>query len=205
MTTYIRRLALFSAVLSLCACGAGPRLGGGKEGAAAALFAASSPAKSAGGTTPFGQGIGINSNVTVSCQDGGKAQISVTQNIDTNTGSSVQQDMVITYDNCSNSRTTSGDAVVLNGTMKVTQAIQVGSTTGSVSQKLVGSVRFSGGIDDQLDADITQTVDWAQLGAQSGSVSITLNGTLKTSSASYDFQNEAVNIQAGVLIAEPRS
>ncbi len=65
-------------------------------------------------------------------------------------------------------------------------------------------MRFAGGIDDQVDADFTQAVEGAKLGASSGEVAVTLNGTLKTMSATYEYRQESVKIRAGVLVADAK-
>ncbi len=203
--TYMRSLLVLSSAIVLCACGSGPRLGGGKEGAASALFAATSPAKSSGALADlFGQRFNQSVEVTVDCELGGRARLSVSQRIDGGATGNVSQQIGITLEGCANSRTDTGEKVVLDGKLQITQSIAWSSGAGSVSQKIVGSVRFSGGIDDQLDADITQSVEWAKLGASSGEVAVTLNGTLKTMSATYEYRQESVKIRAGVLVADAK-
>lgn len=198
------RLSLLAGLsAALFACGPGAKLGGGKEGAASALFSATAPTKSAGSIFQFvGQNADLQAGATVSCQYGGKATLKAA-GIDVNTGGggvAVKTTYNVTYDACATA-THEGKNVVLSGSMTVTQDISVTGTSGSVAQTLKGKVTFGGAFDDFLDADIVQTVDWAKMGATSGSVAITLNGTLKTSSESYTYANESVTITAGTLVA----
>jgi hypothetical protein len=198
------RLSLLAGLsAALFACGPGAKLGGGKEGAASALFSATAPTKSAGSIFQYaGQNLDLQGGATVSCQYGGKATLKAA-GVNVNTGGggvSVKTTYNVTYDNCATA-THENNNVVLTGTMTVTQDISVSGTSGNVSQTLKGKVTFGGAFNDYLDANIVQTVDWAKMGATGGSVSITLDGTLATSSESYTYSNESVTITAGTLVA----
>jgi hypothetical protein len=195
------------AAVTLSACGSGVKLSGGKEGAAAALFAASGP--TAGEGSPVGGGF-LNMEFSVPCPLGGKA---IMKNFGIGLGMTGSSSTTFTmaYDGCAvstfdNPKTeqVEQDKVLLGGSLDLSQSINFsgGTTGGNAVLTLKGKVDFGGALDDYLEADISQTVDWSKLGTTTGSVSLTLHGTLKTSTASYSFEQETLNITAGTLIAE---
>lgn len=200
-------------VVALVACGRGAKIGGGKEGAAAALFAASGAAKTQGSLLDLaGQRLDVAQEITVKCQFGGEAKLkgfTLTQNTQGNPVT-VQQQFTLEMKDCVSTQyddpktsAVEKENVVLNGSMTVSQSIAAGYT-GNVTQKLKGKILFGGAFDDFVDADITQIVEWARLGQSSGSVTITLNGSIATSTQSYQYANESVTVTAGVLVASDK-
>src|SRR5207302_1447314 len=112
------------AAVGLVACGHGAKFGGGKDGAASALFTSSSGTKGASGAllANLANGAGTG-DISVNCQFGGSASLT---------------------------------------------AVSVNVTNSNISESLT----------------------------------ITLDGTINTSTASYAYANESINITAGVLVAD---
>ncbi|MFZ5471933.1 MAG: hypothetical protein ACOZIN_21090 [Myxococcota bacterium] len=212
----IVRVSLLGAIAAgLVACGGGAKLGGGKEGAASALFTAASASTSNGSIldlTAQNIDIGIGTSVTVKCRFGGQVTIKGVLSVDsTNSSASVEQNATLVYDNCANTTydnpqtpAVEKDNVVLNGTLDVAQKVDASAGAGHVQQTLEGKVQFGGAFDDFIDAQVTQSVEWAKLGTSGGSVSVTLEGTITTSSETYSYAKESVSFTAGVLVAEPK-
>ncbi|MHB8872662.1 MAG: hypothetical protein ACYC8T_03150 [Myxococcaceae bacterium] len=210
------RLALLAGVsAALFACGSGVKLGGGKEGAAAALFSATSATKASGSLLSLaGQNLDVRGDVTSSCDHGGKASL---KNFGFSTsigggGASVGTSYTVVFDNCGTTtwddpKTTAVEAtvVVLNGSMTVSQGVVAASGTGSVSQSIKGKINYGGAFDDYLDIDIKQSVEWSKLGTSGGTVSVNLEGSLKTSTDSFTYSAEAITITGGVLIAAEKA
>lgn len=190
------KLCLAGAAVSLVACGPGAKIGGGKQGAAEALYAASGPTK--GSTDRTSQPLDVSlSDLSVKCQLGGSATLkNYVLKTDTSGGNvSVGAAYDVAYDQCAASKSDQGNAV-LSGSWKVTQSVQTTSGSVKVLQTFKGKIEFGGAFQDFLDADITQSVDVTSLGSTSGSVSVNLVGKLTDSSGTYDY-NESVNVTAG--------
>jgi hypothetical protein len=182
----------------MAACAPGAKLGGDKQGAASALYAAGAPASS---STNASQPINISltGDTTVSCRYGGTASL---QNfaLDTTTsatGANVGAKFTLAYDHCGAAKSSAGTAV-FDGSFDVTQAIVADTGTASVKQTFKGKVTVGGAFDDFLQADITEDVDAQHLTATTGSVSVSLVGTLSDSSGDYTY-NEAVDVTADNL------
>ncbi|MBI3185519.1 MAG: hypothetical protein HYZ28_25555 [Myxococcales bacterium] len=206
-------LAVMAAALA--ACGRGAKIGGGKEGAASALFSSSGQAKEAGSLMDLlAQKVDISGKVTVKCPYGGTATIDgfqVATNFQNQVGN-VQQTFTLSFADCASNNyddpktpAVETEKVVLNGSWTVTQTVNLTQASANVVQKLKGKVSFGGAFDDYIEADITQTVAWAKLNANSGSLTITLDGYIKTSTSNYTYANESVNITAGVLVAAEKA
>lgn len=200
----------------LVACGGGAKLGGGKSGAAAALFSASTATKGAqGGLSQLNAGVDTSGSITVSCRLGGKATLQgFSQTVNsTGTSGSVTQQFTMVFDQCANTsyddpktQAVEKDEVTVNGQMTVSQLLdfnvsQVGST-GNVKQTLKGKITYGGAFNDYLDADVTQTVSWAAVGSTGGNVSTTLDGYIQTSTEKYTYAHETVTFTAGQLVAQ---
>jgi len=201
MSRTIRLSLLAVATTALVACGGGgAKLGGGKEGAAKALFEASQPAGKGGNTSS--QGLSLNGlvnprmlasaadanlEVAVDCAHGGSVKLKLDL---TSTGSqagSFKYD--VEYKDCNE------DGVnEFKGKMTMEFSFAGTSTTADIALRLKGKVEISGEIDDFIDADVTETISIAATSATSGTVSVKLNGTIKTSEGSYVYANEAINI-----------
>jgi len=190
MRSAIRVTLIVLSSFGLFACG-GAKIAATKEAAAQALFYSSKGASGAPGGvfSMLRQAATVTVDTTVSCPNGGQ----VTVKLDVNSvGQSANIAYDIAYSGCAyDSHNT------LNGTMHV--VMNVVSSGGSVALELTmtGRVDFSGEISDHVEANITETVSATQLSQTSGSVSLSLNGTIATSSGTYTYTNETVNITAG--------
>jgi hypothetical protein len=213
------RLSLVAGVaISLLACGGGAKIGGGKEGAAAALFAASGSTKTNGSLLDVvGQNLDQSGEFTGNCPFGGKATYKGFQLInDVQNPTNIEQKFTLSYAACGattfdNPKTTAveKDVVVVNGDMTLAQKMSFDvskpSASGNVTQTMKGDLKFGGAFDDSLNADITQTVDWSKLGTQGGTVTVTLNGKIVTSTETYTYNNEVISLTAGLMVAaEPK-
>ncbi len=197
----MNRVLVVAAVsmLGLVACGPGAKIGGGKQGAAEALFGASkatgAPASKQAG------GIDLSGGVKFSCPEGGNAEMTgFSVAIDTTGGANVKQSFTVKYNDCGAAKSDQGVAK-FNGSWTVTQSVIVNGTAVKVDQKFVGKVLVQGAFDDFIDANISQQVNVSDLSTSGASVSMTLNGTITDSSGKYEF-NEAVNVNGGSLTAD---
>jgi hypothetical protein len=196
MTRFIRLSVLAVATAALAACGgSGAKLGGGKEGAAKALFEASQPAAK-GGQGNLMQALasgaaGIGAEVSVDCAKGGSVKLKLDLTSIGNTNGNFKYNLE--YDDCSE------DGVnEFNGEMSMEFAIATdGTTSASIAMRLKGKIEISGEIEDYIDADVTETIDVLATGANSGSVTVKINGTIKTSQESYSYVNESISITVG--------
>jgi uncharacterized beta-barrel protein YwiB (DUF1934 family) len=193
--SFIRLSVLAVACAALVACGdSGAKLGGGKEGAAKALFEASQPAGKGGQGNlmkALASGATVDAEVSVNCAEGGSVKLKLDlTSIDQNSGSFKYE---LEYNGCNEDGVNEFDGKM---TMEFKFATD-GTTTAKVELKLKGKIEISGEIDDFIDADVTETIDVAATGANSGSVTVKLNGTIKTSEESYSYANESLTITVG--------
>ena len=181
----------------LMACGPGAKISAGKQGAAEALYSASTA--SANGQNPYGQPIDFSLTSTYKCREGGEATLSGFQTVTGFTGSNVTvaQQFDIAYKNCGAVKTSAGVAT-LNGTWTTTQGVLTTGTSVDVQQKIKGKILYQGAMDDYVDADIVQTVSASALTATSGGVSMVLKGSITDSSGTYTY-DEAVDVTSGNL------
>lgn len=184
----MKQVLMVAAVMALAACGGpGVKLGGGKTGAAQALQAASAPTKS--GVNKAAGGIDVSGAVSYDCPYGGTAKLE-NFNLSVNgnaAGGVVSQSFNLTYVNCGLAKSEAGNAVY-NGTFSVAQRIEGTASGGTVEQTFKGRVTLSGAFDDFLEADVKQRVAASSLG--SGTASIKLEGSLKTSGGAYTYAED---------------
>jgi len=193
------RMALVSlATLGLFACGGTAKIGGGKEGAAQAFFAASGASSAA--AVRGAQPLDIASATTWKCPEGGEASLNgFTVDVNTGgTGATVKQGFTINYKNCGAAKSEAGVAVY-NGSFTVAQSVVTTNGSASVDQSFKGRVEVQGAFNDFIEADVTQQVSVSGL-TGSGSVMMKLVGTIKTSTESHTY-NENVSVTAGGKIA----
>lgn len=192
------RPMFFALSLLLVACGGKP-LAPTKEAAAGALFQSSRGASSTPGGLLglFEQRVtpSVDVDIKVSCPQGGN--VTLRYRVDT-TGGATGLTYDLIYDNCNYNGRTS-----MRGTMSMTMVVNTGQTYVTVGLNLKGRVEFSGEISDFVETDITETVGQTELGSPTGTVSITLNGWIKTSSGTYNFTNEVIAINGTDLIPAP--
>jgi hypothetical protein len=193
----MKRIALIAlSTLGLVACGGTAKIGGGKEGAAQAFFAASSASAlgASRSTTP----LDVTGSATWKCPEGGEASLQgFSLNVNTSGGAaaSVNQSFTIKYTNCGAAKSAAGVAVY-NGSFNVTQAVVANTSGASLDQTFKGRIAVQGAFNDFIDADVKQQVSVTGISSSSGLVAMKLVGTLTTSETTHTF-NEEVNVSAG--------
>lgn len=192
-------LVTMSVLAALSACGPGAKVGGGKQGAAQALMAASAPTKA--GSDKASGGVDLTGAVSYTCPEGGNAQLQdFTTDVSTGTTVSVSQKFNIVYQGCGLAKSEAGTAAY-DGTLAVVQKVVTGAAGVTVEQTFSGKVTIGGAFDDFLDVSATQKIDVASLGANGGSVSMHLDGTVADTSGSYTY-NEQVDVTAGSIVVD---
>ena len=187
MKRFVRSSVLAAAALSLAACSSGPKLGGGKQGAAQALYQASDSTSDKGQNRlmkrAMGQDISLDGSVEVQCTHGGSASMSVDTDSISSTETSVQLAFDIEYDDCNEDGKNT-----LNGDMTMGFLISVDTTSFELALKMKGELDISGEVDDFIDADVTEYIGF---NGTSGQVTLKLNGTIETRSGAYTYNNES--------------
>lgn len=196
----MKRIALVAlATSALVGCGGTAKIGGGKEGAAQAFFAASSA--SSAGANKSAQPLDVAGSVSWKCPEGGEASLQgFSVNVTGGTGANVQQTFTINYNNCGAAKSDEGVAI-FNGSMTVSQAVVTTNGAVSVDQTFKGHIDVRGAFNDFIEADVKQQVAVSGLSSTGGAaVTMKLVGTITTSSESFTY-NEDVNVTAGGKIA----
>ncbi len=198
MSRMLRLVLLTAVTTTLAACGGGAKLGGGKEGAAKALFAASQPA----GQRSSAQGLNVSglalptlaasapdaaAEVKVDCLKEG----SLTMAVDVSSGAPQTGSVryKVTYDGCSQD-----GANTYDGSLTMTMTVTGTANSAELAINMKGKIEISGDIEDFLDADVTQTTSIMTPSATSGSATLRLDGTIKTSEHLYVYDNETLTI-----------
>jgi hypothetical protein len=174
----------------LIGCGGGARLGGGREGAAQALYTVSQLPLQKGASGSLGNGL-VTITQTASCVHGGTVALRYAVDawpIDGTLFPTVQ--LGSTYSGCSMDGKT-----VINGDLQLTMGSPVAGTYGL---KMVGRVQLSGEIDDFVEADAEETVSATHAVSDVGqSVSIRLSGTIRTHAGTHEYADEVLVFIAG--------
>ena len=210
MLRLTRSTLLASLALALTACGgSGAKLAGGKEGAAQALFMASQASSSALSAASTGRRVSAAStrpsmDMSVDCAKGGKVSLrfDVDESADYSQGGEFAYEL--DYDGCNQDGRNAFDGTLL--TSLVTDVVD--SESFSLATKLKGKLDISGEVDDFIDADITQLVDFdlEDIEAGAGTVVVRLSGTIRTSTATYTYDGTPLTVTVGALpAAEPQS
>jgi hypothetical protein len=190
----IVRLSLLAAVTTaLVACGGGEKIGGGKEGAAKALYAASQPSAKGGSTNgqslmrQIAAGAATGAlEFSVDCAKGGSVNLKLDLTAGNQTGAIKY---ATEYKDCNQDGVNSFD-----GTMTLEMTITGALNSVEFAMHMKGKIEISGDIEDYIDADITQTISASAATATSGNVTFKLDGTIKTSENSYTYVNEMITI-----------
>lgn len=196
----IRFFAVAAAASVLFACGGGAKLAPTKEAAAQALFGASQKSPSSSSASWLNEAVSgaqFSLTRTADCEKGGKVGITV----DTNSiGASGEFSFDLKFDNCSRD----GDTR-MSGSLRTTISFVTNSTsTFDMNLAVKGRVNFSGKIDDFVEADVVQSVSLDAFNQTSGSVSISLNGTIKTSEGVHTYSStETITFDAGTYTPAP--
>ena len=207
----IRSVLLASLALALTACGgSGAKLAGGKEGAAQALFMATQAGS--GAMTAAGSGRRVSAtrvapemDMSVDCAKGGKVSMSFDFDESADYSNGGELAYTLDYDGCSQDGRNSFDGTLLSS---IVTDVDAGNESFSMATKLKGKLDISGEVDDFVEADITQSMDFDLSDVQSGTgtVVVRLFGTIKTSTATYTYDGTPLTVQVGALpAAEPQS
>ena len=177
-------------------CAGAAKVGGGKDGAAAALYAASRPTRS--GADRAATPVDLPA-LNYTCPEGGTATLSdfTSEIVGNATGGSVAQVFTLTYQACGLAKSEAGVAIY-DGSFKVEQQIQGTAAGGTVSQRFSGRVTISGAFADFLEADVTQTLSASALGTDGASMKLV--GTLKNAGGSYSY-DESLSVSGTLPVA----
>jgi hypothetical protein len=209
MNRFVRLTLLSAFTAALAACGGGAKLGGGKSGAAQAVFQASQPVGQQGTSAQalLGKALANGQNTldtTVTCEHGGKATLKVDTSY---TGGGDVENLTFAYDVTYAACNVDGKNEY-NGSMKTVMTLDAdftnGGTTAEIVYKLNGKLTLEGEVSDFVEAkNLTMTMSLSANSANDGaSVGMTLNGSIATSTESYVYTNESITITTGEL---PRS
>jgi hypothetical protein len=169
--------------LVLAGCGAsGPPVS--REGAATAVYDSSRTGSSQ-------QGLASGAQLTANCTKAGSATVvGVQQQIGLGSSTNITQKVEVELRGCSNDGETFRD-----GKISVSQLVQVGSSTAQIHQQIEGAMTLSGAVSDKLDFALTQSVD---VNSTSGaSVSVVLDGHIKSTTEDFVFIKETLSITPG--------
>jgi hypothetical protein len=178
----------------LIGCGGGKALPDGKEGAAQGLtkvFQAMGVVMAAAAQqSSLASGATYESSGTATCPEGGSAQWAYElTTTDTGTGTSTY-DYTIEYNTCD----IDGKSI-LDGNVGISFVLQSGSSgSGNYDYTYNGRVDLSGDIEDFVDMDVHQVGSYTGAGTGNVQFHMTLTGTITTSSGSYTFDNEDINV-----------
>lgn len=190
------KLTTMTLVVMLTGCGAA-QVGGGKQGAAAALAAAAKPTKAGAdrSVTPI-----LLPEVNYTCPEGGSATMSNfdSQQQVSGSGAKVVQRFTLTYKGCGLAKSEAGVAIY-EGSFTVEQNLESSATGATVNQRFAGRVTITGAFNDFLEADVTQSLAASALGSESASMKLV--GTLKNSSGSYTYDEE-LSVSGGIPVAK---
>lgn len=188
-----KHLMVVAVAVAVSACGGpGAKIASGKQGAAEAVYALSSPTQQ-----PAPGDITVNGNGTfgLKCKDGGSAALSGFASGQAGpTGGSFTGGFTIEYQSCG--LATKQGTVVVNGKLTMSQAVSAGQSGAAFEQTFKGKVTLSGAIDDFLDVDVRQVLNATATGG--GAVAMNLKGTVSNSSGTYTF-DEAVDVTPGQI------
>ncbi|MFZ5444101.1 MAG: hypothetical protein ACOZQL_29160 [Myxococcota bacterium] len=189
-------MAALTMAMALTGCGGGAaKVGGGKQGAANALAAASKPTKA--GANAAATPVDVMP-VNYSCPHGGSATLgNFTQDISTSgaTAGSISQKFTVTYSGCGLAESEAGVAVY-DGSFTVTQSITGSDVGGTISQRYSGRVTIGGAFSDFLEADVSQEISGSALESATGSVKLV--GKLTNASGTYSY-DERLSVSGGKL------
>jgi hypothetical protein len=185
MTTQKMVVTLLALPMLLGACGATSTGAGsakisGKEGTASAVHALSSPTATSADRASARSDVSDHSET---CRHGGTARLHGFSYSVEVLNPSVTVTFTLTLDRCGLASSSRGDALY-TGDVVVTQKVY--ALRGTTAQRYRGTLLVGGAFDDTLDVDVTETEGLSDL-TRTGALSVTLDGTAKTSRASHTF------------------
>jgi hypothetical protein len=186
----MKTLMLACSVVLLAACGGGAKLGGGKEGAAQALYGPSEATASAlqSQRSPLGAGINVDTTVDVKGKTSGTAKVKLTLSAEKPFDGTAEAQ--VTYDQFNQDGKNT-----YNGSLTFKLTTSAGAGTLTLTQSIKGKVTLSGEVSDFLDVDVTQTLSGTAT-PTSGKITVVLNGTIETSTEKYVYNNETITFDA---------
>jgi len=188
------RISVALGAFLLVGCGGRP-LASNKEAAAGAVFQASRGALGAPGMLAQVMSSAALGEIKVNCQRGGSVAIKFS--VDT-TGEQTGLGYDLVYDGCSFDGHSS-----MRGTLHMTFEVVSTSTSVALALHLAGKVEFSGEISDFVDVNLVETVAQNDLTSPTVAVSLTLAGTISTSSGTYTFNDEIIVVNGSQLQKAP--
>lgn len=201
MKSFVRMTVLAAAAAALTACGGGAKLGGGKQGAAQALFQASDSTSQKGQnevirraiakSTQAAQDVDVNldGSVEVECTHGGSATMSIDTDGTTATDTSVSIAFDIEYDGCNEDGKNE-----LDGEMNMAFLLATdGGSSFEMALRLKGELDIDGEVSDSLTADVTEYIGF---NGSSAEVTVKLDGFIETSTERYTYSNETFTFSA---------
>jgi hypothetical protein len=184
--------------LAAAGCGGGgAKLGGGREGAAQAVYQATQV--SGRGSGQARQGLnGAALEVSTSCTHGGTAAL----RLDTAAAPTDPSSPAFTYDVAYRGCNEDGRNT-LDGTLRTALALAA-STSGRIelTQHVKGRLDIRGEVDDFVDADVTVVVVVDASSQTEATVSVRMTGSITTSTERHTYAGETLRIATGAL---PRS
>jgi hypothetical protein len=189
MKRFVRMTLLAAAAASLAACGGGAKLGGGKQGAAQALFQASSPASKKGANAMQRLAAGLSISETVDCSKGGSVTLTIDEDNIFTSDNEVALAYDVEYDGCSEDGKNELDGEMTIGFYIGTD----GHSSAEIALALKGRVDISGEVDDFVEADV---VEYIGFNGTSSQVTLVLDGTIETSESKYTYNEETITFSA---------
>lgn len=202
MTRMIRLMAVSVVALGLTACGGGAKLGGDKEGAAQAAFQASQPAGR--GHTKTGQALidkalasgAVSITLSADCAAGGKVHLTL------NAGATPRLDgalsYVVRYDACNEDGENEYTGEITTA-MGINLDLFGQDKSGLFFIAMKGKLTIEGEISDTLETDVRLSMEFAATSTRSGGVRLVIDGTIKTSTHSYTYSKEEIDMTVGRL------
>ncbi len=188
-------VACLAVCLSLLACGApdGAKLGGGKEGAATAVFtAAQAPLVEDGFLDELTRGA-QPAGFTRACSHGGSVTVAAD-------AAASAPSFTAVFRKCSFDFRTQWE-----GSTRLTLLVEKVGTGWAASVAFTGKLTMTGEISDTLEFDVTHTASVKSLRTENESVTLTVRGFAQTTTARYQFANEPLTLTPGKLTPAPTS
>lgn len=192
MKRFVRLSLMAAAAASLVACGGGAKLGGGKEGAAQAVFQASGPANKTSQAAMNRLASGISVSETVKCSQGGSATFTMDEDNLFADDTQVALAFDVSYDGCSEDGKNE-----LDGKMTIGMYVSTdGVSSAEVAMRFKGELEISGEVEDFINADV---VEYIGVNGTSSQVTVVVDGFIETSEAKYTYNKESITFTAGEL------
>ncbi len=187
-------LALAASSLLFAACGGAPgaTLGGGKDGAATAVFTAAQASLAQDGFLDDNASGAQSTGFTRACAQGGSVAVTV------DASGGALPSFVADYKGCSVDGLTK-----LDGKASLTLLVEKVGSGVAATVTFTGKLALSGEITDTLEFDVTQTASVKSLRTEDANVTLTLRGFVQTTAARYEYANEPITLTPGKLTPAP--